>query len=165
VIRVIRQYRPRLVLAPYWEERHYDHVHASQLVAEAAFYSGLSKIETGQESFRPYRVLYYMGRIGFRPSFVVDISETWDAKMRAIRSYRSQFHQGGEGNELSEPQTLISTPLALEVFETMARYYGAMIGARYGEPFRTREALEIRDLVEFFREFPDSKQAHLFPAP
>ncbi|MGH9784869.1 MAG: bacillithiol biosynthesis deacetylase BshB1, partial [Terriglobia bacterium] len=59
MIRMIRQYRPRLVLAPYWEERHYDHVHASRLVAEAAFYSGLSKIETGQESFRPYRVLYY----------------------------------------------------------------------------------------------------------
>ncbi|MGH9786231.1 MAG: hypothetical protein ACRD88_18845, partial [Terriglobia bacterium] len=148
-----------------WEERHYDHVHASRLVAEAAFYSGLSKIETGQESFRPYRVLYYMGRMGFRPSFVVDISETWDAEMRAIRSYRSQFHGGGGENELSEPQTLISTPYALEVFETMARYYGAMIGARYGEPFRTREALEIRDLVEFFGEFPDGKQAHLFPAP
>jgi bacillithiol biosynthesis deacetylase BshB1 len=165
VIRVIRQYRPRLVMAPYWEERHYDHVHASQLVAEAAFYSGLSKIETGQESFRPYRVLYYMGRIEFRPSFVVDISETWEAKLRAIRSYRSQFHPGGEENDPSEPQTLISTPLALEVFETMARYYGAMIGARYGEPFRTREALEISDPVAFFREFPDAKLPHLFPDP
>jgi LmbE family N-acetylglucosaminyl deacetylase len=94
----------------------------------------------------------------------VDISETWDAKMRAIRSYRSQFHQGGEENELIEPQTLISTPLALEVFETMARYYGAMIGARYGEPFRTREALEISDPVAFFREFPDAKLPHLFPS-
>ena len=164
VIRVLRQYRPRLVLAPYWEERHYDHVHASQLVAEASFYSGLSKIETGQESFRPYRVLYYMGRIGFRPSFVVDISDMWDGKIRAIRSYRSQFH-GGEENEQAGPQTLISTPYALEVFETMARYYGAMIGARYGEPFGMREAVELGDLVEFFREFPDSKQAHLFRAP
>lgn len=163
VIRVIRQYRPRLVLAPYWEERHYDHVHASHLVAEAAFYSGLPKIETGQESFRPYRVLFYVGRIGFRPSFVVDISETFETKMRAIRSYRSQFHGGGD-EDSGAPQTLLSTPLALEVFETVARYYGAMIGARYGEPFWMREALELPDLVEFFREFPDSKQAHLFPA-
>jgi len=165
VIRMIRQYRPRLVLAPYWEERHYDHVHASQLVAEASFYSGLSKIETGQESFRPYRVLYYMGRIGFRPSFVVDISETWEAKMRAIRSYRSQVHSGGEENGPSGPQTLISTPYAFEVFETMARYYGAMIGARYGEPFGMREAVEVSDPVAFFREFPDTKQPHLFPSP
>ena len=164
VIRVLRQYRPRLVLAPYWEERHYDHVHASHLVGEAAFYSGLAKIETGQESFRPYRVIYYVGRMGFRPSFVVDISETFDSKMRAIRSYRSQFHQGTVEDDSGEPKTLISTPYAFEVFETMARYYGAMIGGQFGEPFWMREALELRDPVSFFREFADTKQAHLFPS-
>lgn len=164
VIRTIRQYRPRLVLAPYWEERHYDHVHASRLVAEAAFYSGLAKIETGQEAFRPYRVLFYAGRMSLRPSFVVDVSETFEAKMQAVRSYRSQFHGGWEDGMTNEPQTFISTPYALEVFETVARYYGAMIGAPYGEPFFLREALEISDPVNFFREFPDTKQPHLFPS-
>lgn len=164
VIRVIRQYRPRLVLAPYWEERHYDHVHASYLVAEAAFYSGLMKIETGQESFRPYRVLFYVSRVEFRPSFVVDVSEVFEAKMQALRSYRSQFHGGQPGGEADEPETMISTPYALEALETLSRYYGAMIGARYGEPFCMREPLELRDPVVFFREFPDAKQAHLFPA-
>jgi N-acetylglucosamine malate deacetylase 1 len=160
VIQVIREHRPRLVLAPYWEERHYDHVHASELVSEATFYSGLAKIDTGQEHFRPFRVIYYTGRIGFRPSFIVDISETFDEKMRAVRSYETQFH----GYQTSEPETLISTPYALEVVETMARHYGAMIGARYGEPFRVREALEISDPVGFYREFPDSKLPHLFPS-
>ena len=179
VIRVIRQYRPRLLLSPYWEERHYDHVHASQLVAEAAFYSGLAKIETGQESFRPYRVLYYMSRIGYRPSFVVDISEVFEAKMRALRCYRSQFHTGANGDDSEDPETqpetqadtrpdtppdtMISTPYALEALEAAWRYYGAMIGARYGEPFLLREALELRDPVSFFREFPDTRHAHLFP--
>ena len=162
VIQVLREHRPRVVLAPYWEERHFDHVHGSELVSEAAFYSGLAKIDTGQESFRPYRVLYYMGRIGFRPSFVVDTSETFEDKMRALRCYRSQFHSG-DGSGADGPETLISTPYALEVIETMARHYGAMIGARYGEPFRTREALEISDPVKFFREFPDDKLPHLFP--
>ena len=162
VIQVLREHRPRLVLAPYWEERHYDHVHGSELVSEAAFYSGLAKIDTGQECFRPYRVLYYMGRVGFRPSFVVDVTVTFDAKMRALRSYQSQFHSGAE-SKTSEPETLISTPYALEVVETMARHYGAMIGARYGEPFRVREALEISDPAGFFREFPDGKLPHLFP--
>ena len=162
VIQVIREHRPRLVLAPYWEERHFDHVHGSELVSEAAFYSGLAKIDTGQESFRPYRVLYYMGRIGFRPSFVVDTSETFEDKMRALRCYRSQFHNS-DGNGTDGPETLISTPYALEVIETMARHYGAMIGARYGEPFRTREALEISNPVRFFQEFPDDKLPHLFP--
>ena len=162
VIQVIREHRPRLVLAPYWEERHFDHVHGSELVSEAAFYSGLAKIDTGQECFRPYRVLYYMGRINFRPSFVVDVSTTFEDKMRALRCYRSQFHNE-DGRAADGPETLISTPYALEVIETMARHYGAMIGARYGEPFRTREALEISDPVRFFQEFPDSKLPHLFP--
>lgn len=169
VIRLIRRHRPRLLLIPYWEERHYDHVRASLLLAEAAFQSGLPKIDTGQESFRPYRTLFYQGRIGFRPSFVVDISETFEAKMQAILSYGSQFHNAGESGEpqihaQTQTQTMISTPYALEVMETMCRYYGAMIGARYGEPFVLREPLEIRDPVDFFREFPDTKQAHLFPA-
>ncbi len=171
VIRAIRQHRPHLVLAPYWEGRHYDHIHASHLVAEAAFYSGLSKIETGQESFRPFRVLFYVSRVGFHPSFVVDIAETFEAKMQAVRSYRSQFYKdqqsgagGGPATEPeTEPETMISTPLALEVLETMSRYYGAMIGARYGEPFLVKEPLEIPDMVSFFRAFPNSKQAHLFP--
>jgi len=162
VIQVLREHRPRLVLAPYWEERHFDHVHGSELVSEAAFYSGLAKIDTGQESFRPYRVLYYMGRIDFRPSFVVDVSETFEDKMRALRCYRTQFHSSGGGGA-DGPETLISTPYALEVIETMARHYGAMIGARYGEPFRTREALEISDPVRFFQEFPDDKLPHLYP--
>src|SRR5579885_2740553 len=168
LIRVIRRHRPRLLLIPYWEERHYDHVRASLLASEAAFQAGLPKIDTGQEAFRPYRVLFYAGRPSFRPSFVVDISEVFEEKMKAILSYRSQFHQepavesAGSGQPKKEPHTMISTPYALETLATMCRYYGAMIGARYGEPFLMREPLELRDPVSFFREFPDSKQAHLF---
>ena len=161
VIRVLRQHRPRLVLAPYWEERHPDHVHASRLVSEAAFYSGLPKIETGQESFRPFRILYYVSRIEFTPSFVVDITSAFDAKVEAIRCYRTQFDHG-RAEARGEQETLLSTPLALEVFETISRYYGAMIGTRHGEPFLVRETLEVDDPVEFFRGFPDDRQAHLF---
>jgi bacillithiol biosynthesis deacetylase BshB1 len=164
VMRLIRRHRPRLVLAPYWEERHYDHVHASTLVSEAAFYSGLAKIETAEEHFRPFRVLYYVSRVEFTPSFVVDISSTFEAKMRAIRCYRSQFHQGHTIGRRGEPATLLSTPLALEVLETISRYYGAMIGARHGEPFVMREAMELADPVAFFQGFPDNRHAHLFPS-
>ena len=59
---------------------------------------------------------------------------------------------------------MISTPYAMEVFETLTRYYGAMIGARHGEPFFVREALELSDPVDYFRQFPMSRQAHLFPS-
>lgn len=163
VIRVLRQYRPRLILIPHWEERHFDHVHTSELVAEAAFYSGLKKIETGQESFRPFRVLYYVGRMGFRPSFIIDVSETYETKLKAVRAHQSQFHRGHEEVKGGEPQTFISSVYALEVFETMAKYYGAMIGAKYGEPYLMREAVELTDPVAFFREFNDARLPHLYP--
>lgn len=169
VIRLIRRYRPRLLMIPHWEERHYDHVRASLLLSEAAFQSGLSKIETGEAGFRPFRTLFYQGRMGMRPSFVVDISDTFQTKMEALLSYRSQFHNSADSRpenhpHANEPQTMISTAYALEVMESMCRYYGAMIGARYGEPFLLKESLEISDPVGFFRQFPDTKQAHVFPA-
>jgi LmbE family N-acetylglucosaminyl deacetylase len=145
VIRLIRSHRPRLIFVPYWEERHYD------------------RIDTGQESFRPYRTIFYAGRIGFRPSFVVDITAEFEAKMEAIKSYRSQFHNESSAKQ-NEPHTMISTSYALEALETMCRYYGAMVGARYGEPFLLRESVELSDPVKFFRDFPNDKQAHLFPA-
>ena len=108
--------------------------------------------------------MFYAGRIGFRPSFVVDITETFDAKMRAIRCYRSQFHGECEGRASDEAATMLSTPYALEVIETMCRYYGAMIGARYGEPFLLREGLELDDPIAFFGKLAGDKHARLFPA-
>ena len=169
VIRQIRQHRPWLVIAPHWEERHYDHVHASRLISEAAFYSGLTKIATGQPAWRPFRVMYYLGRIGVRPSFIVDISETFADKMNALRCYATQVAAGKKVKaearaDKAGPATLISTPYAMEVFETLTKYYGAMIGAAHGEPFVVREALELNDPVEYFRGFPADRQAHLFPS-
>jgi bacillithiol biosynthesis deacetylase BshB1 len=163
VVREIRLHRPRLVMAPHWEERHFDHVHASRLISEAAFYSGLAKIDTGQPAWRPFRVLYYLGRVGVRPSFIVDVSDSFDDKMNALRCYSTQVDAGRAGKSKSAGvATLISTPYAMQVFETLTRYYGAMIGAAHGEPFVMREALELNDPVEFFRSFPPDRHAHLF---
>jgi N-acetylglucosamine malate deacetylase 1 len=168
VVRQIREHRPWLVLAPYWEERHYDHVHASRLISEASFYSGLSKLETGQPAWRPFRVLYYLGRIEMRPSFVVDISNTFSEKMKALQCYSTQIHGGPSQKETRKgyqfAPTMISTPYAMQVFETISRYYGAMIGAEHGEPFVVREALELTDPVEYFETFSADRQAHLFPS-
>lgn len=170
VIRTIRQHRPFLVLAPHWEERHYDHVHASNLISEAAFYSGLAKIDTGQPAWRPFRVLYYLGRVGVRPSFVVDVSDTVADKLKALRCYSTQVDVGKNTRSRAEkravgPATLISTPYAMQVFETLTRYYGAMIGVEHGEPFVVREALELDDPVTYFSGFPADRHAHLFTRP
>jgi len=146
VIHAIRRYRPKIVFAPYWEDRHPDHAAASRLVREAAFLSGLEKIETGQEAYRPVRVLYYPSRYEFRPSFIVDVSPFHDRKMEAVRAYRSQFFSPGSG----EKETNISHKGFLEAVEVRGRQYGSYIGVEFGEPFLVREPIRLDDPINFF---------------
>jgi len=149
VIGVLRRHRPRAVFAPYWVCRHYDHVHASRLVSEACYYSGLVKIDTGRRSppFRPRVVIYYKTRCEFEPTFLVDISEETEAKMAAIRAHKSQFYDP----ESSEPETPISSERFLERIEVLSRYYGLRIGAEHAEPFLLREALAVDDPIALFQ--------------
>ena len=125
---VIRRFRPRVVLAPYPEDRHPDHAAAGLLTREGCFLAGLNKIGEGSPH-RPARLYHYMVHYPFSPSFVVDVSEVWDRKMEAVRAYESQFgpDQG--------PATEIGGPGFLEFLEARAAVHGAMIGTRRGEPF------------------------------
>lgn len=148
IIKEIRCYRPRLVFAPYWQDRHPDHCHCSHLVREAAFFAGVKKIVTEQAQFRPSAVIYFSGLIDFSPSFVVDISATHDRKLQAIRAYQSQFHNPTVSDD--QDVTFISTPEFLESIITKSRFWGAKIGVRYGEPFLVRSPLNIPDPVALF---------------
>lgn len=150
VIERIRSLRPRILFAPYWKDRHPDHVHASRLVAEAAYYAGLKRLAPAEAPHRPHRVLYYPTRYEFRPSFVVDISEFFETKMSAVRAYRSQFGAGHQAPQ--EEQTNISQPGFLQTIEARARQYGAYVGAEFGEPFLVREPLRLEDPISFFDE-------------
>jgi bacillithiol biosynthesis deacetylase BshB1 len=129
LIQLIRETRPRVVLAPYERDRHPDHEAASKLVKEACFLAGVSKVGTGLPH-RPERIYYYMIHRPFSPSLVVDISSVWDRKMAAVAAYQSQFQSDG-----SEFQTAISQPEFLRFIEARAIVFGAMIGAAYGEAF------------------------------
>ncbi|MCC7430225.1 bacillithiol biosynthesis deacetylase BshB1 [bacterium] len=149
VIEVIRKFRPCLVLAPYWFDRHPDHQEASKLIEQAVFLAGLKNIKTESEPYRPKRVLYSMFRTEFPPSFVVDVSTTFEKKMEAIRAYKSQFYV--EGANSNEPVSYISSPAFLELIEARAKYYGSLIGRKYGEPFLIREAIELNDPIHFFK--------------
>jgi bacillithiol biosynthesis deacetylase BshB1 len=149
IIKVLRAHRPKIVFAPYWLDRHPDHEQTSHLVRQAAYLSGLIKIETGQPPFRPLKVIFYPSRFEFTPSFIVDISGAHEQKMKAVRAYKSQFHR----DDQPEPEgdgTLIGRPDFLEGIEARDRQYGGYIGAKYGEPFLVREAIKIKDPVEFF---------------
>jgi len=82
VVREIREHRPRIVLLPYWEDRHPDHGAASRIIQEAAFLSGLRKLDTGQEPHRPSELVYYMSSWEFEPSFIVDITDVIEDKKK-----------------------------------------------------------------------------------
>ena len=151
VIRVIRKYRPRILLLPSRVTRHPDHGHTSELTREAAFLAGLEKIDTEQEAYRPQQLIYYFTHYTYRdqpPSFVVDVSDQYQQKLEAIRAYRSQFHNPSS----MEPETFITRPEFLDELEVQNRYYGALIGVRHGEPYIIREYLAIDDPVGYFRD-------------
>jgi len=150
IIKEIRTYKPRIVFAPYWITRHPDHEQTSQLVRDSAFLSGLKKIETGQEPFRPNKVIYYQTRFEFKPSFIVDISDFHQQKVKAIQAYKSQFFNLDTTKDEPGEETLISKPDFLDRIETRDKQYGIYIGVRYGEPFLIREALKLDNPVDYF---------------
>ncbi len=149
IIKEIRTYKPRIVYAPYWVSRHPDHEKASHLVREAAYLSGLKKLKTDQESYRPYRVIYYQTRFEFKASFIVDISDFHTQKIKSVLSYKSQFYHQ-DRTEFGDDETLLSRPEFLDRIETRDKQYGTYIGVKYGEPFLVREAIKINDPVDFF---------------
>ena len=148
VIELLRTHRPRILLAPYWETRHPDHEHTSHLVREAAYYAGLSRIQTQQIAYRPASVLYYCERFEFLPSFVVDITDVHEQKMDAIRAYRSQFYI--ENDATDNAKTLINQRGFLEGINARDGFYGAKINVAFGEPFLVREALRVDDPIAHF---------------
>jgi N-acetylglucosamine malate deacetylase 1 len=148
IVEVLRTFKPGIVFAPYWVDRHPDHEETSHLVRAAAYLAGLKRMDTGQPAFRPYKLVFYQSRFEFSPSFVVDISLSHEQKMKAILAYSSQFYAKGEAG--SEEGPLIARPEFLDSIETRDRRYGAAIGVKYGEPFLVREAIQLKDPVEFF---------------
>ena len=148
VIREIREYRPRIVLLPWPEDRHPDHEATSKIVQDAAFLSGLSRLDTGQEPHRPSQLIYYMSSWEFEPSFVVDISDYIEDKRRVLQAYRTQVFSPGFGG--NEPPTFIASEHFMELLFARMEHYGHLIGKKYGEPFRIRGLLEVKDMVEAF---------------
>lgn len=133
---IFRVVRPRVILAPYWEDSHPDHVAATSLIEAARFWAKLTRTDLPGEPFHPPHIFYYFSihlRVHPAPAFVMDISECIDEKMSAIRCYESQFaHQQDQ-----------SAPSALDDIKDRGRYWGWSIHAKYGEPFASRESIRI----------------------
>jgi bacillithiol biosynthesis deacetylase BshB1 len=137
VIQAIRKYRPQVLLCNAVADRHPDHGRSAALVRDAAFLSGLARIETQdadgqpQEAWRPRRVFHYIQDRLMMPHFVVDITPYFELKMKSILAYGSQFYQPGA----SGPQTYISGEGFLKFQEARNREIGHLVGAEFGEGF------------------------------
>ncbi|MCC6858816.1 MAG: bacillithiol biosynthesis deacetylase BshB1 [Bryobacterales bacterium] len=138
----IREVKPRVVILPYWEGRHPDHYRAAEIGYEACFLAGLRKIESSSEPHRPFKILYASLYANVRPSFVVDISAQFERRMQSLLAYRSQYGQAGAGSGLFPDEQEIRERLA-----SVARFYGNLIGVRYGEPFVVKETMRVDDVV------------------
>ena len=150
LIKVIRETKPTIMFAPYPSDRHTDHINASNFIRESAFLSGLTKIKTGKlEAYRPQRVFYYRHAYDFPITFIVDISDTFKQKMKAIECYSTQFYKS-KSTSADEPETYISTSLFWKDLESRARFFGFKIGAEFGEPFYCYETIRVsaKNLLE-----------------
>jgi N-acetylglucosamine malate deacetylase 1 len=158
VAAVIRETRPRVVILPYWKGRHPDHYTASILGYEACFLAGLAKLavsdqgsvvrkndaasEESRAPHRPFKIVYATLYYDVRPTFVVDISEQFEAKFSSILAYKSQFSDQEAGKELFPAHDEIRTRV-----EAMARFYGMLGGVTHAEPFLQKEVGLVEDLL------------------
>ena len=152
VIAAIRKYRPEIILANAFEDRHPDHGRSAKLVADAAFLSGLRKIETIengelQDIWKPSYVFHYIQDRFIQPSFVVDISGYMDQKMESVLAYSTQFFNP----DLNEPQTYISSSQFLETVKARALMMGKRIGVPYAEGFYTEKTVGVKSFDAFIQ--------------
>ncbi len=139
---VIRRIRPQVVILPYWTGRHPDHYRACEIAYEACFLAGLKKLEEEVPPHRPFKIVYSSLYANVTPSFVVDISHQFEARMAALFSYRSQYGDQSDASELFPSHEEVKGRLS-----AIARFYGNLIGVKYGEPFVVKETMQIDDLV------------------
>ena len=148
VVETIREYQPTIVLATAVYDRHPDHGRAANLVADACFLAGLSKIKTdrngkSQNAWRPKAVYHYIQDRQMKPDLIVDITDFMEQRLLAIKAYASQFYNP----ESSEPETAISTGQFMELLRLRAMENGRYIGVEYGEGFVVQRPVGADDLV------------------
>ncbi len=150
IVRVIRKYQPKVVLANTLRDRHPDHGRAAKLISDACFYSGLVKIETQddegneQAPWRPKAVYHFIQDYQLEPDFVVDVTGYMEKKMEVIMAFKSQFYSP----DSEEPETPISRKDFMDFIYSKARVYGRPIGAEFGEGFKVTRLVGVKDIMD-----------------
>ena len=149
IIKIIRKYKPEIVLCNAIHDRHIDHGKGSKLVSDACFLSGLTKIETElnnekQATWRPKVVYHYIQWQNIEPDFVVDVSDFMDKKMEAVLAYGSQFYIPNS----NEPATPITSKNFLDSITYRAQDLGRLVGVDFAEGFTTERYLAVNSLAD-----------------
>ena len=151
IIKMIRKYRPEIVLCNAIDDRHIDHGKGSKLVSDACFLSGLLKIETKvndklQEKWRPNNVYHYIQWKNINPNFVVDVTGFIEKKVDSILAYSSQFFDP----KSNEPETPITSKNFLDSITYRAKDLGRIIGVEYAEGFTSERFVAVKNLDKLF---------------
>jgi N-acetylglucosamine malate deacetylase 1 len=146
VVEWIRRLRPAILLTHFPHDRHPDHVQASLIAERAMYLAGLARYKADGAPFRPSARFHFASRVGFHPTLVVDVTQQWETKRRAMLAHKSQVTQEGP----SATPTQLNQPDFLERIEARMRHYGGMIGVRFGEPFHSDAPMGARDLAPIF---------------
>ena len=143
LVRVIRQYKPKVLLTTHEDDPHPDHANTSIIVRQAARLATMVRYdeESGLPAVQMPAIMHSLFSRRIVPSFIVDVSEFVDEKMKSIRAYGSQFYSASS----EEPETRISERGFLDELQSRMEYFGALIGVEAGEPFYVREALNVDD--------------------
>lgn len=151
LIKMIRKYKPDIVLCNAIDDRHIDHGKGSQLVSDACFLSGLLKIDTKypgddvwQYPWRPKHVYHYIQWKNIEPDFVVDVTGYLDKKLESVFAYRTQFHQ----QKSDEPKTPISTTNFKDSITYRAQDMGRLIGTEHAEGFTVERYVAVKSLYD-----------------
>jgi bacillithiol biosynthesis deacetylase BshB1 len=129
VAELVRHARPRVVAVPYWSDRHPDHVAASHLLTEAVFSAGLRRYEAAGEAWKAESVCYYFINDSAAPSFVVDVSDHYETKRRALACFASQFRPTTAG----AVATRLTSPAFTQLIESRDAQFGALAGVVFAE--------------------------------
>ena len=147
IIKVIRKFKPEIVLCNAIDDRHIDHAKGGKLVSDACFLSGLRKIKTidaegKQEAWRPKQVYHYIQWQDLKPDFVVKVDGFIDQKIAAVMAYGSQFYDP----DSNEPNSPISSKNFIESVTYRARDLGRLIGAEFAEGFNVERYAAVETL-------------------
>lgn len=151
IIKIIRKYRPAIILCNSVDDRHIDHPKGSELVSDACFLSGLMKIDTSlngekQKAWRPKQVYHYIQWKNLEPDFVVDISGFIETKIKAVKAYGSQFYDPNS----KEPSSPISSKNFIESIEYRAQDLGRLVGVDYAEGFNSERYVAVKSFDNLF---------------